>query len=187
MVNPVDNVPVYDVCLLLHGEHYYALNCRCGLGGRTIVWNAKKHTTTRTSTCVNQNTLVTCVRKRLACMYKPSYTKFCKECFCVFRISICFKNHKQNEVCARATSCEKCGHWFAGPISNQICESFYCTYCNKEVIRNHECFVEVEKKIENKPWRYVFYDFECTQKSRRVESILMLGGRNLNHHNLYNY
>ena len=26
VVNPVDNVPVYDVCLLLHGEHYYALN-----------------------------------------------------------------------------------------------------------------------------------------------------------------
>ena len=26
MVNPVDNVPVYDVCLLLHGERYYALN-----------------------------------------------------------------------------------------------------------------------------------------------------------------
>ena len=100
----------------------------------------------------------------------PSYTRFCKECFGVFRNSICFKNHKQNEVCARATSCVKCGHWFAGPISNHICESFYCTYCMKEVIRNHECFVEVEKKIENKSWRYVFYDFECTQNTLDTET-----------------
>ena len=40
----------------------------------------------------------------------------------------------------------------------------------KEVIRNHESFVEVEKKIENIPWRYVFYDFECTQNTLDAET-----------------
>ena len=93
---------------------------------------------------LSEYTYIMCKEK--TCPYKPSYTRLCKECFGVFRNSTCFKNHKQNEVCARATSCEKCGHWFAGPISNHIYESFYCTYCNKEVIHNHECFVEVEKR-----------------------------------------
>ena len=45
--------------------------CRRGLGGRTIAWNAKKHTT-RIGTSVNQNTLVACVRKRLACTSRPT-------------------------------------------------------------------------------------------------------------------
>ena len=54
-------------------------HCRRGLGGCTIAWNAKKHLITRISTSVNHNTLVACVRKR-ACLYKPSYTRFCKEC-----------------------------------------------------------------------------------------------------------
>ena len=72
VVNPVDNVPVHDVCLLLHGEHYYALNSLSGLGGRTIAWNAKKHLRTRISTSVNHNTLVACVRKRLAYTSHPT-------------------------------------------------------------------------------------------------------------------
>ena len=35
VVNPVDNVPVHDVCLLLHGEHYYALNSLSAWFGRS--------------------------------------------------------------------------------------------------------------------------------------------------------
>ena len=50
VVNPVDNVPVYDVCLLLHGEHYYALNS-------LSAWFGMRHLRTRISTSVNQNTL----------------------------------------------------------------------------------------------------------------------------------
>ena len=40
--------------------------CHCVVGGRTIAWNAKKHLIT-ISTSASQNTLVTCVRKTLAC------------------------------------------------------------------------------------------------------------------------
>ena len=44
VLNPVDNVPVYDVCLLLHGTTTLLPRCRRGLGGRTIAWNEKsKH------------------------------------------------------------------------------------------------------------------------------------------------
>ena len=45
----------------------FSTRCRRGLGARTIVWNAKKHLKTSIGTRVNQNTLVACVRKRLAC------------------------------------------------------------------------------------------------------------------------
>ena len=96
--------------------------------------------------------------------------RLCTECVGVFRNRTCFKNHKQNEVCACAKSCEQCGHWFTGPVSNHICESLYCTYCNKEVILNYECFVEVEKKIAIKSWRYVFYNFESTQNTLDAET-----------------
>ena len=143
------------VCWCTDNTTTHLTHCRCGFGGRTIAWNAKKTFNKKSQhKCKSEYTCNMCKEK--ACLYKPSYTRLCKECFGVFRNSTCFKNHKQNVVCARATSCEKCGHWLAGPISNHICESFYCTYYNKEVIRNHGCSVEVEKKIENKSWRYVF-------------------------------
>ena len=55
------------VCCCMENTTTLSTRCRCGLGGRTIAWNAKKHLMTRISTSVNQNTLVACVRKRLAC------------------------------------------------------------------------------------------------------------------------
>ena len=64
--------------------------------------------------CQSEYTCNMCKEK--ACLYKPSYTRLCKECVGVFRNITCFKHHKQNEVCARATSCQKCSHWFAGPV-----------------------------------------------------------------------
>ena len=67
--NPVGYVSVYDVCILLHGEHslsewfgrsYYFMECE------------KKHLIARINTSVNQNTLVACVRKRLSCTSHPT-------------------------------------------------------------------------------------------------------------------
>ena len=119
VVNPVDNIPVYDVCLLLHREHTTLLSrFRRGFGGRTIAWNVKKHTTTRIGTSLNQDTLVACVRKRLACT--NHLTQYSVNTVLVY-FSIVHVSRITN----------------TGPISNHICESFYCTYCNKEVIRNH--------------------------------------------------
>ena len=46
--------------------------CQCDLGGRTIAWNAKKYLIRRISTSVNQNTIVECVRKILACTSHPT-------------------------------------------------------------------------------------------------------------------
>ena len=73
VVNPVDNVPVYDVCLLLHGEHYYALNSLSAWFGRSYYcMECEKHTKTKVSTSVNQNSLVARVRKRLAYTSHPT-------------------------------------------------------------------------------------------------------------------
>ena len=35
VINPVDNVPVYNVCMSLHGEHHYALNSLSAWFGRS--------------------------------------------------------------------------------------------------------------------------------------------------------
>ena len=115
------------VCCCTENTTTLSTRCRRGLGGRTIAWNAKKHTTTRIGTSVNQNTLVACVRKRLACTSHPTQDSV-RNVLVYFAIVL---------------------------VSRIINKARYCTYC-KEVIRNHECFVEVEKKIENKSWRYVF-------------------------------
>ena len=74
MVNPVDNVPVYEVCLLLYGEHYYALNSLSAWFGRSYycIEFGKKHLITRISTSVNQNALVACARKILAYTSHPT-------------------------------------------------------------------------------------------------------------------
>ena len=60
------------VCCYTENTTTLSTRCRRGLGGRTIAWNAKKHTTTRIGKSVNQNTLVACVRKRLACTSRPT-------------------------------------------------------------------------------------------------------------------
>ena len=60
------------VCCCTENTTTLSTRCRRGLGGRTIVWNAKKHTKTKVSTSVNQNTLVACVRKILAYTSHPT-------------------------------------------------------------------------------------------------------------------
>ena len=72
VLKPVDNVPVDDICLLLHGEHCYALTSLSAWFGRSYYcMECENHTTTRISTSVNQNTLVACIRKRLSCTSHP--------------------------------------------------------------------------------------------------------------------
>ena len=60
------------VCCCTENTTTLSTRCLRGLGGRTIVWNAKKHTKTKVSTSVNHNTLVACVRKRLAYTSHPT-------------------------------------------------------------------------------------------------------------------
>ena len=60
------------VCCCTENTTTHLTHCRRGVGGRTITWNAKKHLITRISTIVNRNTLVACVRKRLACTNHPA-------------------------------------------------------------------------------------------------------------------
>ena len=77
VIKHVDNVPVHDVCLLLHREHYYALTSLSAWFGRSYYcMECERSLITRISTSVNQNTCNMCKKK-----YKPSYTGFGKECF----------------------------------------------------------------------------------------------------------
>ena len=78
--------------------------------------------------------------------------------------STCFRNHLLNGVCDNSKSCDTCGQWFIGPVLDHVFNLFYCSYCSKSVKPDHQCFIEMKKRSNGKSWRYVFCDFECTQK-----------------------
>ena len=77
VVNPVDNVPVYDVCLLLHGEHYYALtSMSAGFRRSYYCMECEKAFNNKNQHKRNVNTCSMC--KEEDCLYKPSYSRLCK-------------------------------------------------------------------------------------------------------------
>ena len=45
-----------------------------------------------------------------------------------------------------------------------------CSYCSKSVKPDHQCFIEVKKRPNVKSWKYIFYDFECTQNTIDTET-----------------
>ena len=72
VVNPVANVPVHAVCLLLHEEHYYALNSLYTWFGRSYycIEYEKAYNNKNQHKCKSEYTCSMC--KERACLYKPS-------------------------------------------------------------------------------------------------------------------
>ena len=120
--NPVDNVTVSDVCLLLHREHTTTplTSLPAWFGRSYYCMKCEKHLKTRISTSVNQNTLVACVRKILACTCHDTQ-EYVKKVWCIRNIT-CFNNHKQMRY-AHAQHRVKVWSLVCGPVSNHICES----------------------------------------------------------------
>ena len=107
-------------CCCTENTTTVSTRCQCGLGGRTIARNAKKHLITRISTSVNYNTLVECGRKTLSVqtiLHKILQIMF----WCILQQYLFQQSQKKRGMRSRKI------------VSNHICESFYCTYCNKEV------------------------------------------------------
>ena len=44
------------------------------------------------------------------------------------------------------------------------------SYCSKSVKPDHQSFIEVNTRSNVKSWKYVFYDFECTQNTIDTET-----------------
>ena len=51
-----------------------------------------------------------------------------------------------------------------------VCNLSYCSYSSKFVKPDHRCFIEVKKRSNVKSWKYVFYDFECTENTIDTET-----------------
>ena len=100
----------------------------------------------------------------------PTFTRCCKMCSGALRNSTCFRNNLSNGVCDNLKSCDTCGQWFIGPVLDHVCNKSYCSYCLRPVKPDHQCFIEVKKRSNVKSWRYVFYDFECTQNTIGTET-----------------
>ena len=134
---------------------------------RTIALNVRKHLKTGQDTHLLDAKYGWNAQKKNS-RNRPSYTRFCTDCFWAFRNSTCYNNHTANNVCINSESCANCGRWFVGPVSEHRCHTTYCSYCSKIVKADHKCYVEVMKKKETKTLRYVFYDFECTPSPRYI-------------------
>ena len=143
-------------CKMLLHENTPTLppHCQRGFGGCTIAWNAKRHLITRISISVNKNTLVSCVRKRLACTSHPTQD-YVNNVWCISQQYL-FQQSQQNEICTHTTSWEKCGHWFADRSTIISANHSSVLTVTTEVTCIHECFVEVEKMTEIKSCQYVF-------------------------------
>ena len=90
--------------------------------------------------------------------------------FGAFRNSTCFRNHLENGVYDNSKSCDPCDQWFIGHVLDHACNISYCSYCSKSVKPAHRCFIDVKKRSNVKSWKYVFYDFECTQNMIDTET-----------------
>ena len=57
--------------------------------------------------------------------------------------------------------------------SSVQCLITYAIYLIAVIVQNqpdHQCFIEVKRRSNVKSWRYVFYDFECTQNTMNTET-----------------
>ena len=157
--------PVQNVCLLLHDKHYYPLTS-------LTAWYGRSYYCVDCEIAVKDNTRHKCEKEKMcylckhnSCLKKSGDSTFCGQCFGNYRNSTCFENHITNDICSVAESCDNCGQWYSGSLANHECNTTYCCYCHKEQKIDHKCFIEVQKKIEIKSWKYIFYDFECTQNT----------------------
>ena len=166
-VTPVDNVipSPNNICLLLYKEHYYPLISLPAWFGRSyycIECEIAYNTSSR-HVCKSARKCNLCCER--TCLNHPAHTRCCSICFGAFRNSTCFTNHRTNGVCESSSSCDTCGKWFTGPLPDHNCNATYCCYCSKTVNVDHRCFIQVKKQSPIETWKYVFYDFECTQNS----------------------
>ena len=134
-----------------YGLQYYYIECE-------VRYNSKH-------TCKPVRICTKCPDKN--CLPLPTFARCCKKCFGAFRNSTCFRNHG---VCDNLKSCDPCGQWFIGPVLHHVCNISYCSYCSKSVKPDHQCFIEVKKRSNVKSWRFVFYDFKCTQNTIDTET-----------------
>ena len=113
------------------------------------------------STLVNQLEYVVNTQRKTVCPspYLPDVAN-----------STCFRNHLSNGVWDNSKSCDTCGQWFVGQVLYHVYNLFYCSYCSKSVKPDHQCFIKVKKRSNVKSWKYVFYDFECTQNMIDTET-----------------
>jgi hypothetical protein len=154
-----------DLVLLLHDNHYYAVTS-------LKAWYGYRYFCVECQVSYKKPDTHKCKSK--TCIYcegthpqnSTPQNKFCITCKGMFASTNCYENHLRSGVCARATICTVCGKWMASENDIHICNSVRCSYCKKSVERSHKCFIQKlpQSKIPA-TWRYVFFDFECTQNT----------------------
>ena len=93
---------------------------------------------------------------------------YCIEC------EVCYN---RKHTCKPVRICSKCSEKNCLPLLTftRCCKKCFGAFPNSTCLRksvkpDHQCFIEVKKRSNVKSWRYVFYDFECTQNTIDTET-----------------
>ena len=167
---PEANKKIY---LYLHDGHYDVITTMAGFLGRVYFCTKcnKGYNTKENHTC---NEPCICCHKCHKDL--PENWKHCVICNRNFKNETCFNLHiqvssKGNSTCKTYYRCQTCSVTVNRNLHKKghVCGEQYCNVCKEFQPEGHHCFmktVERKKKQKDVKYRYIFFDFECSQDER---------------------
>jgi hypothetical protein len=104
------------------------------------------------------------------CPRENTFKLKCENCHRTYFNEKCFETHS-GTVCNLYHLCETCGKIYQKTKNEHQCGETYCRTCNVIHNRKNGCFIQPKKKLKNKPYRIIAYDFETTLDLECYEGI----------------
>ncbi len=168
----------YDLVLSTKNFHHANFCIKC-------MKYRKQGETDEVHVCITPQTCQRCYGSK-KCLDNKDFKLKCSQCGILFYNRVCFQNHLFNKVfqsdgrikgkitpCQLYFFCETCyritrrfRYVKKGKTIQHDCNKSYCTHCQKQVKKDHQCFIKPAKIAVNaeKPTLY-FYDFETKTDS----------------------
>ena len=139
-------------------KNYFCHTCLKGFQNRKDHKCNEFCSTCRTTDCKNGQAIV------------------CDRCNMECRSQACFDRHRKSKTVRKVTIDAACDSYYRCPTcktvlkiaqrskEDHICWEYKCKSCSKYVVGKHLCYLRM-KEPKERPCKYVFFDFECTQES----------------------
>jgi hypothetical protein len=95
------------------------------------------------------------------CAEEKGIKIICLNCKRTYFNNNCFETHLRT-VCNLYHLCEECGKIYQKTKTKHKCGDVFCRRCCIIHNRKRGCFIKQKKKIKNKAYRIIAYDFETT-------------------------
>ena len=142
--------------LFLYNEHYYVIRSMTGFLNKSYYCDYCKVGYDNVGGHFCEFSCKSCHRRE--CEREFSNT-LCIHCNIQCRNNECLQIHEKH-ICKLTVTCQICG----GIKKNKhVCNenNKWCTFCNKEVSLDHQCFIQIEKEIQSNFKSIIFFDYEC--------------------------